>query len=176
MILLKGVLAAHDRTRFRIHCYSYGPQVYDAVRPEVEQLADEFIDISALSDEQAAQRIADDQVDILVDLKGYTGHERVGISARRPAPVVVNWLGYPGTLGHERLADYIIGDRRVTPMEDADDFSEQIALLPGCYQPNDRARTMGPFQGRAQYGLPEHGFVFASFNELYKLTPQMFNV
>jgi predicted O-linked N-acetylglucosamine transferase (SPINDLY family) len=176
MILLKGVLAAHDRTRFKIHCYSYGPQVYDAVRHEVEQLVDEFIDISALSDEQAAQRIADDQVDILVDLKGYTGHERVGISARRPAPVVVNWLGYPGTLGHERLADYIIGDRWVTPMEDADDFSEQIALLPGCYQPNDRTRTMGPFQGRAQYGLPEHGFVFASFNELYKLTPQMFDV
>ncbi|MEW9586318.1 tetratricopeptide repeat protein [Paraburkholderia sp. DGU8] len=176
MILLKGVLAAHDRTRFRIHCYSYGPQVYDAVRHEIEQLVDEFIEINALSDEQAAQRIADDQVDILVDLKGYTGHERVGISARRPAPVVVNWLGYPGTLGHERLADYIIGDRWVTPMADADDFSEQIALLPGSYQPNDRTRTTGPFQGRAQYGLPEQGFVFASFNELYKLTPQMFDV
>ncbi|MFL9961454.1 UDP-N-acetylglucosamine-peptide N-acetylglucosaminyltransferase [Paraburkholderia sediminicola] len=176
IVLLKGVLAAHDRTRFRIHCYSYGPQIYDASRNEVEQLVDKFIDISALSDEQAARRIFDDQVDILVDLKGYTGHERVGISAWRPAPVVVNWLGYPGTLGHERLADYIIGDRWVTPAEDTDDFSELLAVLPMCYQPNDRTRTVGSFQGRAHYGLPEHGFVFASFNELYKLTPQMFDV
>ncbi|MBK7686825.1 MAG: FkbM family methyltransferase, partial [Rhodocyclaceae bacterium] len=113
MYLLRGVLRNHDKANFEIFAYSY-TAIDDAMTAEVRSVCDSFRDIQMMSDDAAARLIADDGIDILVDLKGYTGGARLGICARRPAPLVVSWLGYPGSLGHETLADVIIGDATVT--------------------------------------------------------------
>jgi len=175
MHLLRGVLAAHDRKRFFIHAYSYG-RVADELTDEARRTCEVFRDIKDLSDAQAAQTISADHIDILVDLTGFTQDGRIEISGMRPAPLLVSWLGYPGTLGHERLADYVIGDAIVTPPSSAHDFSETLALMPVCYQPNDRGRTIGSNPGRAAAGLPEQGFVFCSFNQSFKFNPESFDV
>lgn len=176
MHLLGGVLAAHDRTRFALYLYSYGPDIQDRGRQQALATAEVFRDIEPLDDREAATQIAADGIDILVDLKGYTQDNRLGISALRPAPVIVSWLGYPGTLGHPRLADYIIGDPIVTPPQHAARYSETILRLPHCYQPNDRTRPIGECPTRAAAGLPEAGLVFCSFNQSYKITPTMFEL
>jgi predicted O-linked N-acetylglucosamine transferase (SPINDLY family) len=168
--LLMGVLAAHDRARFAIHAYSYGA-IADAATQRAAACCDGFHDLRQLGDAPAAARIAADGIDILVDLKGYTAGNRLGIGARRPAPVLVSWLGYPGTLGEPRLADYLIGDPIVTPPQDAAHFSETLALMPHCYQPNDRQRAIGTRPARADVGLPADAFVFCSFNQCVKLNP-----
>lgn len=171
MQLVGAVLAAHDRRRFSVHLYSYGPDAGDAGRAQALRAAEVFRDCGALADVAVAQQIVDDGIDLLIDLKGYTQDTRLGISALRPAPVLVSWLGYPGTLGHERLADYIIGDPVVTPPADAGDFSETLALMPHSYQPNDRGREIGPTPSREAAGLPAQGIVFCSFNQSFKFNP-----
>ncbi len=176
MHLLAGVLERHDRQRFAIHLYSYGPAADDRYRQLAEKNCEQFLDLRSLSDDDAAARIAADGIDILVDLKGFTQDSRLAITALRPAPVVVSWLGYPGTLGHEKLADFIIGDPVVTPPEDADQFSERLALMPHCYQPNDRNRPVGPSPGRRAAGLPDDAFVFCNFNQSYKINPDVFDI
>jgi predicted O-linked N-acetylglucosamine transferase (SPINDLY family) len=175
MHLLRGVLAEHDNNKFAIHGYSYG-RTSDYATEEARRTCESFSDLKDLSDLEAASAIAGDEVDILVDLKGFTQGARVEISALRPAPLLVNWLGYPGTLGHPQLADYIIGDPVVTPLAAAADFSETLALMPNCYQPNDRAKVIGGNPGRLAAGLPEHGFVFCSFNQSFKFNPGTFDV
>lgn len=175
MQLLRGVLAGHDRSKFLVTAYSYGG-VEDGTTSQVRQACEAFRDLSALADPQAAQLIAADQVDILVDLKGFTRHTRLGISARRPAPVVVSWLGYPGTLGAPGLADYLVGDAIVTPPQDGALFSETLALMPHCYQPNDSQRPIGRRPTRGEAGLAENAFVFCSFNQNYKFNPATFDV
>ena len=174
MYLLQGVLAAHDRTAFVLYGYSYGP-TSDVVTKKAAECFDVFRELRGLSSTAAAAVIAADGVDILVDLKGFTGNARPEITALRPAPVIVNWLGYPGTLGHPRLADYIIGDAVVSPLEHAADFSETLALMPHCYQPNDDKRHIGAVPSRAAAGLPDTGFIFCSFNQSYKFGPEMFD-
>jgi len=169
--LLKGVLTAHGHDKFAIHCYSYGP-THDAVTDQIQRACDIFRDVSQVSDREAAAVIAADEIDILVDLKGFTGNARLEIQAMRPAPVLVSWLGYPGSLGHPGLADYLIGDPVVTPPEHAAGYSEALALMPHCYQPNDRQRVIGPKPTREQVGLPANGIVFCCFNQGYKLSPK----
>ena len=176
MHLIAGVLAAHDRSRHAIHLYSYGPDADDAYRRQARESADVFRDIRKLTDADAAAQIANDGVDILIELKGYTQDGRLGIAARRPAPVIVSWLGYPGTLGHPRLADYIIGDPVVTPFAAAGQFAETIVQMPHCYQPNDRNRPIGDQPTRVAAGLPETGFVFCSFNQSFKFNPETADV
>ncbi len=175
MHLLRGVLAEHDNNKFAIHGYSYG-RTSDSATEEARAACESFADLKDLSDLEAASAVAGGGIDILVDLKGFTQGARVEISALRPAPVLVNWLGYPGTLGHPQLADYIIGDPIVTPPAAAADFSETLALMPNCYQPNDRAKVIGGNPGRLAAGLPEHGFVFCSFNQSFKFNPGTFDV
>jgi predicted O-linked N-acetylglucosamine transferase (SPINDLY family) len=170
------VLETHDASRFAIHAYSYGPEILDGQRERVRNACGVFRDIRVLKDSAAAERIAADEIDILVDLVGYTQDCRPLICARRPAPVLVNWLGYPGTLGHPRLADYIIGDPVVTPLAHAAHFSETLALMPNCYLPYDRGRSVGPRPSRQEAGLPEGKFVFCSFHQGYKLNPQVFDI
>src|SRR6185436_8043295 len=113
--------------------------------------------------------------DILVDLKGYTHGARTGISALRPAPVQVNYLGYPGTMGADFI-DYLIADRFLIPAAHAADYSEKLVLLPGSYQVNDRKRPVAATPSRRELGLPEHGFVFCCFNHTYKILPETFSV
>ncbi|MBF0461317.1 MAG: tetratricopeptide repeat protein [Magnetococcales bacterium] len=174
--LLAGVLEQHDRQRFALYGYSYGPDKSDSYRQRVVAACDLFRNLEPLADPESARQIADDGVDILVDLKGYTLDHRPEITARRPAPLLVNWLGYPGTLGHPRLADYLIGDPMVSPPSSAAQFSETLALLPHCYQPNDDRRPVPKCPTRQAAGLPEEGFVFCSFNQGYKMGPECFTV
>jgi len=176
MHLLAGVLEYHDSQSFTIYLYSYGPDIKDAGKTRIEAACDFFSDVRELSDELISKQILADEIDILVDMKGYTKDTRSGITAYRPAPIIISWLGYPGTLGHPRLADYIIGDSVVTPLEHAGHFSETLALMPHCYQPNDRERAIGACPSRYDAGLPETGFVFCSLNQSYKITPEMFTL
>ncbi|MFM2068368.1 MAG: hypothetical protein RLZZ584_3277, partial [Pseudomonadota bacterium] len=114
-----------------------------------------------------------DQIGVLFDLKGFTMGSKMGVLARLPAPIQVAWLGYPGTSGADFI-DYIVGDPVVTPIEHQPHFSEQIAQMPHCYQPNDSQRSCPPALGRAACGLPDEAFVFASFNQAYKIVPEVF--
>ncbi|CAM2165036.1 protein O-GlcNAc transferase [Paraburkholderia sacchari] len=175
--LLAGVLELHDATRFDIHLYSYGDAAPDAAwRERLAALPATLHDIGALTDARAAAKIATDGIHVLVDLKGYTTGTRLGITALRPAPTIVSWLGYPGSLGAPRLADYLIGDPVVTPPAAASFYSETLALMPHCYQPNDHRRQCGPRPTRAAAGLPERGFVFCSFNQTFKLNASVASV
>jgi predicted O-linked N-acetylglucosamine transferase (SPINDLY family) len=174
--LLAEVIERHERQRFEVFGYSYGPSDSSSMQRRIRKAFAVFRDIRFSSDNAAAQTILDDGIDLLVDLKGYTAGGRPGITALRPAPVQISWLGYPGTLGDRRLADYLIGDSVVTPLQHAEHYSELLALMPGCYQPNDRQREIGEAPTRTDVGLPEDGFVFCSFNQSYKITRVIFDV
>ncbi|MBY6243173.1 UDP-N-acetylglucosamine-peptide N-acetylglucosaminyltransferase [Methylosinus sp. Sm6] len=174
-LLLIETLEAHDRGRFSVNAYSYGADDGKAMRRRLVDTFDSFTDVSALSDGDAARTIHRDEVDILIDLKGFTFNARSGIPMLRPAPVQVNYLGYPGTLGAE-LCDYIITDDYVTPRETAADYSESFAYMPHSYQPRGRAGPIGDRPTRAAMGLPEQGVVFCCFNQAYKFTPEIFDV
>jgi len=176
MHLLSGVLETHDPAVVEVHLFSYGPELDDAYTRRVDAMPLAFHQLRHLSDRLAAAEITSTRIDILVDLKGYTTHGRPGITALRPAPTIVSWLGYPGSLGHERLADFIIGDSVVTPAEHASHFSETIAMMPFCYQPNDTHRPRGITMTRAEVGLPETGIVFCCFNQIRKINPVDFDI
>jgi predicted O-linked N-acetylglucosamine transferase (SPINDLY family) len=172
-LLLVQALELHDRERIEVRLYSYGLDDGTPMRRRLEAAGDAFVDIAGLSEQEAAQRIRDDEVEVLVDLKGYTLNARTSIMAMRPAPVQVAWLGFPGTSGASFI-DYAIVDPIVLPPERADEFSEAPAWLPDCYQPNDRMRDFGTPPGRAACGLPEGAFVFCAFNHTYKIRPDTF--
>jgi len=173
--LITQILERHDRARFEVSAYSYGADDQSAARRRIVQAVDRFVDVREMSNGAAAERIRADGIDILLDLKGYTLGARNAVLAFRPSPIQVNYLGYPGTLGAD-FYDYIIGDPTVTPLAHAADYSEKIAQMPLCYQPNDRSRSIGPRPSRADCALPEHGFVFCSFNSPYKITAGMFDI
>ena len=175
-LLLARTIELHDRERFEVFGYSYGADDQSPPRRRLQAGFDAFRDVATMSDAAAARLIAEDRVQILLDLTGYTRNARPTISALRPAPVQVSWLGYPGTLGHPRLADYLIGDAIVTPLAHREHFSETLALMPHCFQPNDRLREIGERPTREAVGLPAQGFVFCCFNQSYKLNAQMFDV
>ncbi len=174
--LLPEVIERHDREHFEVYGYSHGIDDASAAGRRVRVAFDVLRDLRRLDDTQAAQQILADEIDILVDLKGYTENARVQIFTFRPAPVQVSWLGYPGTLGNPKLADYLVGDPVVSPLEHAEHYSERLALMPHCYQPNDARREIGNRPSRAEAGLPPEGFVFCSFNRSYKLTPAILDI
>lgn len=165
----------HDCTRFEIYAYSYGLNDKTPMRKRLEAAFDRFVDIRPLSLHEAAQRIIDDRIDILVDLTGFTQTSRTGILALRPAPIQVNWLGFPGTMGAP-FADYLISDDYITPPDQAQHYSEKLLYLPDSYQPNDRLRPIATTPTRMECGLPETGFVFCCFNQTFKITPQLFDI
>lgn len=171
--LIVEMLEAHDHKRFETRAYSYGADDGKEMRPRLMRAFDHFTDIGALTDPQAAQAIHRDGVDILIDLKGFTRNTRTSILALRPAPVQVNFLGYPGTFG-PGLCDYIITDAYCTPAASADDYDESFAYLPHCYQPHGRRDLLAVAPSRAALGLPDVGFVFCCFNQAYKFTPEVF--
>ena len=174
-LLLVETLEAHERSLFEIHAYSYGKDDGKEMRRRLTRAFEGFHEIASLSDVDAACKINDDGIHILIDLKGFTQNTRTSILALRPAPVQVNYLGYPGTLG-AGLCDYIVSDSFVTPESAVADYSEAFALLPHSYQPHGRKAVIGPAPNRASVGLPQDGFVFCCFNQAYKLTPDIFDV
>ena len=172
--LLASLFEDHDRDRFEISAYAIGPADDSPMRRRLRSAFDHFTELRDLSHEAAARRIRDDGIDILVDLNGYTRHARPEILGQRPAPIQVNWLGFPGTMGVPFI-DYLIADPIVVPPESADAYDEALAYLPDSYQPVDMRRPVGPTPTRAVAGLPEQGFVFCCFNNPCKLTPEVFD-
>jgi len=174
--LMAELFERHDRQRFEITAYSYGQDDDSPMRRRLTKAFDHFIDLRRLTDYESARKIYDDGIDILIDLKGYTDEARTGIPAYRPAPLQVNYIGYPGTMGASFI-DYIIADRFIIPEHLEKFYSEKVICLPDSYQPNDTAREIAEeIPTRAACGLPEQGFVFCSFNNNYKITPAIFDI
>ena len=171
--LMAEVFELHNRDQYSVTAYSLGPEDGSAIRKRIRGACDAFVDIAALSDADAARRIADDGIDILIDLKGYTLGSRAPILAYRPAPVQVNWLGFPGTMGTPCI-DWILADPFIIPVGAENHYDERVYRLPDCYQPNDRRRAVAAAPTRAACGLPGSGVVFCCFNQAYKILPDTF--
>lgn len=174
--LMAGVFEQHDRAAFETIAISHGPDDGSHMRQRLESAFDHFLDVRPLSDRAIAEKLRDTEVDILVDLKGYTGGARPGIFAQRAAPIQVHYLGYPGSLGTSTI-DYLIADKMVIPSHATKDYAEQVVYLPGCYQCNDSRRPDPPVgPPRAELGLPENAFVFCCFNSSFKISPDIYEV
>jgi predicted O-linked N-acetylglucosamine transferase (SPINDLY family) len=167
--LMAELFELHDRSKIEVFAYYCGIAAKDGLQTRIRGSIENWRDIRDLSDEAAAQLIAGDGIDILVDVNGHTRDARTAIFARRPAPIQVNWLGYPGTMGTP-YHHYIVGDEWITPPEAELYYSEKVLRLP-CYQPNDRKRVVEANRPtRAQAGLPDEAFVFCCFNGSQKIT------
>jgi predicted O-linked N-acetylglucosamine transferase (SPINDLY family) len=170
---ISEVMELHDADQFDIHAYYCGIEREDETKARIRSAVKSWTDIAALSDDEAAAKVAADQIDILVDLNGYTRDARTGVFARQPAPIQVNWYGFPGSMG-TAYHHYIIADAHIVPQANEIYFSEKVVRL-SCYQPNDRNRRIATElpQRRAE-GLPDTGFVFCCLNGTQKITPQVF--
>ena len=176
MHLMAGVFEHHDRERFEVFAYDYSAPDISDYRQRFLEAVEHHVPIHLISDRQAAAGIAADELDILFDLKLYTGGGRAGIVAHRPAPVQAAYLGFPGSAAHPQI-DYIISDRFVTPDSSASYYTEKLCRLPHSYQCNDHKRFAAPAPGsRAMHGLPEGKIVFGAFNQSYKIDRASFAV
>jgi predicted O-linked N-acetylglucosamine transferase (SPINDLY family) len=174
--LVAQLFERHDRERFELIAFSFGPDKSDAVRARLRAAFDTFLDVRLRSDAEIALLSREQQIDIAVDMKVYTQQGRPGIFAHRAAPMQVSYLGYPGTSGAPYM-DYLIADRALIPAERRGGYSERVIYLPDSYQPNDRQRQIADVElSRRDLGLPDGAFVFCSFNGAYKLTPQVFDI
>lgn len=167
--LMAELFEIHDKSKVEVFAYYCGrPSEGEGLTIRTKAVVEHWVDIREMTDDQAAARIAADGIDILVDVNGHTRDSRTGVFARRPAPIQVNWLGFPGTMGSP-YHQYIVADPWVIPPEFELYYSEQVVRLP-CYQPNDRKRAVGPRPTRQDAGLPEDAFVFCCFNGSQKIT------
>src|SRR6516164_6317107 len=172
--LMAELFELHDKERFSVTAFSLGRDDNSDIRRRLVSSFDRFIDCYTLSDFDVAHAIADSEIDILVDLMGFTQDAHTNIFAYRPAPIQVNYLGYPGTIGASFI-DYIIGDKTLFTLVDAAVYSEKLVQLPDSYQPNDRKRQISTKAfTRREAGLPDNKFVFCCFNNSYKISPQTF--
>jgi predicted O-linked N-acetylglucosamine transferase (SPINDLY family) len=174
-VLMVELLERRDTARFEVFLYSHGADDGTEMARRVRAACEHFVDVTTMGHHAIAQRMRDDGIDIAIDLKGHTRDSRIELLAARPAPVQACYLGYPATTGAPFI-DYIIGDPIVTPIAHAADFSEHIAQLPNCYQPNDNHRALPPCPPRAELGLPEDAVVLCCFNQTYKLSPGMLDL
>jgi predicted O-linked N-acetylglucosamine transferase (SPINDLY family) len=174
--LTAGLFEQHDKSRFDITGISFGPDDNSAVRQRLQRAFPRFIDVQRDSDQEIADLIRRLEIDIVVDLKGFTADSRFDVLARRAAPVQVNYLGYPGTMAADHI-DYILADPTVIPDEHCGFYTEQVVWLPGCYQINDDKRPIAEsVPTRRECGLPDRGFVYCCFNNTYKISPGMFDI
>jgi predicted O-linked N-acetylglucosamine transferase (SPINDLY family) len=166
--LMAELFELHDRTRFEVLGISFGTEDKSDIRGRLIESFDQFHDVRSKTDHEVAQLLTELQVELAVDLSGYTRDARPGILAHRPAPIQVNYLGYPGTMGASFI-DYVIADPIVLPFEQQPFYTEKIIQLPDCYQVNDSRRKIGDrTPTRQESGLPDAGFVFCCFNNNYK--------
>jgi predicted O-linked N-acetylglucosamine transferase (SPINDLY family) len=173
--LTRNLFRMHDRARFEVFGYGLAPSDDSRIANELRAGFDAFRDVSFLDNAAIAQRIADDGIDILVDLAGYTNFSRSEAFALRPAPLNVNWLGYPGTLG-ARYMDYAVTDGIACPPGAEAHWSEKLVRLPHTYFVTDADPVRDArMPTRAEMGLPDKGFVFCCFNNAWKLDPRMFS-
>ncbi len=172
--LLFGIFSLHDRSRFRINCYSLGPEDDSNYRKQVQQNCDKFVDLSDVSHSAAARAIYADEVDILVDLSGHTKGNRMEICALRPAPIQIRYLGLAGTTGAD-FFDYLLTDKIVTPPAHRLHYTENFVYLPHCYQANAYRQSYGDqIKAEDESRPPADPFIFCSFNQDYKIEPVMF--
>ena len=173
--LMVELFESHNNERFEIFGFSFGPNLEDEMRQRLKKLFHQFKDVSLLSDQEVGQLSRELGINIAIDLKGYTQDCRPGIFAQRCAPVQVNFLGYPGSMGSEYI-DYLIADRHVVPIESQQYYCEKIVFMPNCYQVNDSGRVISNREfSRQELGLPADGFVFCCFNNNFKILPSMFD-
>ena len=173
--LMAELFECHDKEKFELIAFSFGPDTKDQMQVRVSQAFDQFINVTAMSDEAVARISRKLGIDIAVDLKGLTTDARIGIFSYRAAPIQVSYLGYPGTLGTDYI-DYLIADKTLIPIESQQHYSEKIVYLPNSYQVNDRHRVIAQTQfTKQELGLPQDGFVFCCFNNNFKITPDVFD-
>jgi predicted O-linked N-acetylglucosamine transferase (SPINDLY family) len=173
--LMVGLFERHDRNRFEVFAYSYGPDDASSMRRRLLGAFEHWTGVRSMSDPDAATRIRGDEIDILVDLKGHTWGSRLGILARRPAPLQLHYIGYPGTLGFDGI-DALVADNVVAPPDEDEFFHEAVLRLPRCYQVNDDRRALPDATPRNALGLPDEALVIACFNKAYKLSRRVFGV
>lgn len=174
MHLMAELFENHNRDKFELYAFSFGPQINDKWNLRCKNAFDYYVECNNKSDTEVAQLSRQLGIDIAVDLKGFTTDSRTGIFANRAAPIQVNFLGYPGTAGAEYI-DYLIGDKVITPESNYALYTEKLVLMPNCYQPNCRHREISTSPiSRTSFGLPEQAIVFSSFNNNYKITPSIF--
>ena len=172
--LMAELFELHDKNQFDLIGFSFGPVTNDEMRQRLKTTFDQFIEVGKKSDIEIAQLSRSLNIDIAVDLKGFTQDSRTGIFAHRAAPIQVNYLGYPGTMGAEYI-DYIFADKTLIPADSQSFYSEKVVYLPNSYQVNDRKRAISDKQfTRQDLGLPENEFVFCCFNNNYKILPATF--
>ncbi len=175
-LLMAGVFESHDRDRFEWIAFSFGPMQDDPLSDRIRRAFDQFIDVRTYSDRVVAQLSRELSIDIAIDLKGFTHDARTGIFAERAAPIQVNYLGYPGSMGAPYI-EYIIADPVIIPDNLVPNYTEAVVRLPYCYQANDNRRPIASnIPSRQSQGLPEGGRVLCSFNNNYKITPAVFDV
>jgi protein O-GlcNAc transferase len=176
MYLMAKLLELHDRSRFEVHAYSYGPEANDEMRRRAQQAVEVFHDVRTLSSREIAELARKDGIDIAIDLMGHTENARSEIFAHRAAPIQINYLGYPGSWGAPFM-DYIIADRTLVPEGHEQHYSEKIIYLPHTYMPSDDEREISDRPvTRTQMGLPKQGVVFCCFNNIYKIGAEEFGI
>lgn len=175
-VVIAELIERHDRARVEVFAYSIGEDDRSSLRQRLMRGFEHFTDVASLSAHRVAERIRADGVDVLVDLTGWTAGGRVESLALRCAPIQVSWLGYAGTLGHSRLADYVIGDPEITPLCDRELYAERIVQMPHTYMPADTTRVVPDAPSRESQGLPSEAFVLCSFNNAYKFNPPLFDL
>jgi predicted O-linked N-acetylglucosamine transferase (SPINDLY family) len=176
MYLMASLFGLHDKRKVEIYAFSYDVSAPDEMRQRLLRAVDEFHDVGGVSDQAVAELARSKSIDVAVDLKGYTRHGRSGIFAHRAAPIQINYLGYPGSMGADFI-DYIIADKVVIPKSAQEFYSEKVIYLPDSYQVNDSSREISNRQfKRSELGLPDDGFVFCCFNNNYKISPFEFDI
>lgn len=174
-VLLTGLIASHDRSRFEVSAVALGPDDGSQMRARLAAAFDRFIPVPDLNQQTAARLVQELEADIAIDCNGHSSSNLLQLFAQRPAPVQVNYLGAPNTMG-AGFYDYVLGDATATPFSLQPFFREKIVQLPRCYQANGPRQASAQTPGRAEAGLPEAGLVFACFNHSWKITPSVFAV
>jgi predicted O-linked N-acetylglucosamine transferase (SPINDLY family) len=173
--LMADLFETHDKSRFELIAFSFGPDLQDEMRRRVSDAFDQFIDVRMMSDKSVAELSRNLCIDIAIDLKGPTQDQRIGIFSYRAAPIQVSYIGYPGTIGADYI-DYLIADKTIIPDQSQQYYSEKVVYLPNSYQVNDRNKVISDKQfTREELGLPVEGFIFCCFNNNYKITPYVFD-
>jgi len=177
MYLASKIFENYNKKKFEIYVYSFGKSLeHDKVREKLKKSVDVFKDVTSLNDKDIAMLAREDQIDIAIDLKGYTKNSRTGIFAYRAAPIQINFLGYPGTMG-AKFFDYIIADLTLIPETKKNLYSEEIIYLPHTYQPTSHSSIiLDKTFTKSEMNLPNHCFVFCCFNNSYKVSPNEFNI
>lgn len=174
--LTVGLFEKHDKNHFEVYAISAGPNDNSDIRLRIARAVDHFIDVRDKSDEEIAQLIRRFEIDLLLDLKGWTYNARNNVLPRRVAPLQVNYLGYPGTIGADYI-DYIIADPTIIPKEQFPYYSERVVWLPDTYQVNDSRRPISEHAlTREECVLPAAAFVFCCFNNPHKILPDIFDI